>query len=273
MNFLEETKSLLRSHRIEPKKRMGQNFLVDSRFYEKMAQYAGLNRNDTVLEIGAGTGLLTRFLTEKCKQVLAVEFDRKLVTVLHEQIGNAANVKIIQGDTLKVNIPPFNKIVSIPPYQISSPLIVWLSKKCFDCAVLVFQKEFAQRLIAPAGTEDYGWLTVFTYYYAQVELLDILHKSLFYPQPKVDSIIACLRSKKQRPFAPVDSVALQRLLQTFFTHRNRTVKNAALTYLRNAGGVTKEDSLEIASSLPFINRRVREIAPEEIGAVVNAIIC
>lgn len=271
MNFLEETKSLLQSHRIEPKKTMGQNFLVDSRFYEKMAQYACLNRDDTVLEIGAGTGLLTRFLKKKCKQVLAVEFDRKLVNVLHEQMGNSSNVKIIQGDALKVNIPSFNKIVSIPPYQISSPLIVWLSSKCFDSAVLVFQKEFAHRLVAPAGTDDYGWLTVFTYYYAQVELLDILSKSFFYPQPKVDSVITCIRPKKLRPSAPVDFAALQRLLQTFFTHRNRTVKNAALTYLKNARKVTKEDALRIASALPFIDRRVREIAPGEIGAIVNAI--
>ncbi len=231
-----------------------------------------MNSEDTVLEIGAGTGFLTSFLKEQCKSVLAVESDRKLVSVLRDQLGEAANVTIIDGDILKASIPSFNKSVSIPPYQISSRLLVWLFNRAFDCAVLVFQREFANRLVATPGSEDYGWLTVFTYYNVEIELLDMIHKSMFYPQPKVDSVITCLRPKTPRAFTSDNLATVKQLLQTFFTHRNRTVRNAALTYLRTVRNATKENAHTVANSLPFGNRRVRELSPEEIGELVDDII-
>ncbi|MGD0978471.1 MAG: 16S rRNA (adenine(1518)-N(6)/adenine(1519)-N(6))-dimethyltransferase RsmA [Candidatus Bathyarchaeia archaeon] len=272
MSLLEETKSLLRRHRIEPKKALGQNFMVESQVFQKMAHYASLDCDDTVLEIGAGLGFLTRFMSEKCKEVLAVEVDARLVSILREQLGCASNVKIIEGNVLSITLPSFNKIVSIPPYQISSRLLAWLFQRDFDCAVLVFQKEFAHRLMAAVGSEDYGWLTVFTYYHAQVELLDEIPKSMFYPHPKIDSVIICLKPKKQRPSLPGNEAAFQRLLQVLFTRRNRTVRNAALTYLKQGRNATKQDVVKIADSLPLGNKRVRGLAPEDFGALANAII-
>jgi 16S rRNA (adenine1518-N6/adenine1519-N6)-dimethyltransferase len=271
MSLLEETKSLLRSHRIKPKKTVGQNFLVDPRYFQKLICYASLNSNDTVLEIGAGTGFLTNILKEKCKTVLAVEFDKKLVNVLREQLEDATNVRIIEGNILKVSVPSFNKIVSVPPYQISSRLLVWLFSKGFDCAVLVFQKEFADRLVATPGSEDYGWLTVFTYYNAQVELLDALSKSVFYPEPKVDSVITRLIPKRQPLGEQVGDIAFRRLLQILFTHRNRKVRGAILPYLRGLRGTTKLDAVEVAERVPYSDKRVRELAPEDLGVLANAL--
>ena len=271
MSLLEETKSLLRSHRIKPKKTIGQNFLVDPRYFQKLICYASLNNNDTVLEIGAGTGFLTNILKEKCKTVLAVEFDKKLVNVLREQLEDATNVRIIEGNILKVSVPSFNKIVSVPPYQISSRLLVWLFSKGFDCAVLVFQKEFADRLVATPGSEDYGWLTVFTYYNAQVELLDALSKSVFYPEPKVDSVITRLIPKRQPLGEQVGDIAFRRLLQILFTHRNRKVRGAILPYLRGLRGTTKLDAVEVAERVPYSDKRVRELAPEDLGVLANAL--
>lgn len=245
--------------------------MVESRVFQKMAHCASLDCDDTVLEIGAGLGFLTRFLSEKCKEVLAVEVDARLASILREQLSCASNVKIIEGNVLRITLPSFNKIVSIPPYQISSRLVLWLLKRDFDCAVLVFQKEFAHRLVATVGSEDYGWLTVFTYYHAQVELLDEIPKSMFYPHPKIDSIIACLRPTKPRPSLLMNEASFQRLLQVLFTRRNRTVRNAALTYLKHRGSATKEDVVKIADSLPLGSMRVRELAPKDFGALANAI--
>jgi 16S rRNA (adenine1518-N6/adenine1519-N6)-dimethyltransferase len=246
--------------------------MVESQVFQKMAHYASLDCDDTVLEIGAGLGFLTRFLSEKCNEVLAVEVDTRLADILREQLSCASNVKIIRGNVLTISLPSFNKIVSIPPYQISSRLLVWFLKSAFDCAVLVFQKEFANRLMATVGSEYYGWLTVFTYYHAQVELLDEIPKSMFYPRPKIDSVITRLKAKKPRSSLLRNEASFQRLLQVLFTRRNRTVRNAALTYLKQGSSATKEDVLKIADSLPLSSKRVRELAPEDFGELANAII-
>ena len=244
--------------------------MAESQVFEKMAYYSQLGCDDTVLEIGAGLGFLTRFLSEKCKTVLAVESDPRLAGILREQLSFTSNVKIIEGNVLRVNVPAFNKTVSIPPYQISSRLLVWLFKRDFDCTVLVFQKEFADRLTAAVGSEDYGWLTVFTYYHAQVMLLDKIPKSMFYPRPKIDSIIVCLKPKSPQPLLK-NEVSFQRLLQVLFARRNRTVRNAALTYLKHERGATK-DVVKLADSLSLGSKRVRELAPEDFGELANAIV-
>ncbi|MDH5787849.1 MAG: methyltransferase domain-containing protein, partial [Candidatus Bathyarchaeota archaeon] len=161
MSLLDETKFLLRKYRIFPKKLLGQNFMVENSIFQYTSDYAALNPEDVVLDVGAGLGILTRFLADRCKRVLAVEFDAKLVQALREQLQNAVNVVIIKGDVLKVPIPTFNKVVSIPPYRISSRLLLWLFSKNFDCAVSIFQTEFVNRLVASIDSNDYGWLTVF----------------------------------------------------------------------------------------------------------------
>jgi 16S rRNA (adenine1518-N6/adenine1519-N6)-dimethyltransferase len=173
------------------------------------------------------------------------------------------NIKVIEGDVLKVHIPEFNKVVSIPPYGISSRLLLWLFERNFDCAVLVLQKEFANRLIADVGSDDYGWLTVFTYYYANVELLDEVPKWMFYPTPKVDSIIVRLKLKKPPPFKLKNEELFRNLVQSLFTQRNRKVKNAFK--------VMAEETVKPAVVLPFRDRRVRELAPEDFGALANAL--
>jgi len=271
MSLLEEARFLLRSHRIKPKKTLGQNFMVESRLFHKMVECASLNCDDTVLEIGAGLGFLTRFLMEKCKMVLAVEVDARLVEILHKQFRYSSNVKIIEGDVLEVGAPSFNKTVSIPPDQISSSLLAWLFNRGFDCAVLVFQKEFADRLLAPVGSEGYGWLTVFTHYHAQVEFLDEVPKSVFYPQPKINSVITRLKPKSP-PLQLSNGSSFQRFLQVLFTHRNKTVRNAVIAYLRETWNATKEDAIKIADALPFKSKRPRELTPEDIGALANVLI-
>lgn len=271
MSLIEEAKHLLRRHRIFPKKRLGQHFMVESIFFQKLADYASLGEKDVVLDIGAGLGFLTRFLAEKCAKVLAVELDSGLVKVLYEQLKGLSNVEVIEGDVLKKRIPPFNKVVSIPPYRISSALIGWLFSKKPECAVMVLQKEFAKRLVAPIGSEDYGWLAVASYYHFDVELLEVVTKCFFFPQPKIDSIIVRLKPRLFPPFRLKDEDFFVILVQTLFTQRNRKVRNAIQPLIKKKNGTFAEYP-RLADSLPFHDRRVRELAPEDFGELANAFI-
>ncbi|MBS7621886.1 ribosomal RNA small subunit methyltransferase A, partial [Candidatus Bathyarchaeota archaeon] len=264
-------KLLLRKHRIFPKKRLGQHFMVEPSIFQLLINYASLCKNDVVLDIGAGLGFLTRFLAEKCGRVLAVEVDNGLVRILHEQFGALPNVEVIKGDVLRLSLPAFNKVVSIPPYNISSALIQWLFNKKFECAVSVFQKEFANRLVAPVGSEDYGWLTVLTYYHFDVELLDDVPKSFFYPQPEIDSIIVRLKPKLPPPFRLEDEALFMKLVQALFTQRNRKVRNAIQPFIKREHKLSRE-AVKVAGSLPFHDRRVRELAPEDFGELANALV-
>jgi len=244
--------------------------MVEPSIFESMSTYASLNQNDVVLDIGAGFGFLTRFLAKKCRSVLAVESDARLVEALREQLKNSPNAKTIRGNVLKVLISDFNKVVSIPPYHISSPLLLWLSNKKFDCTVLVFQKEFAERVVASIGSEDYGWLSVLAYYHFEVELLDDVPKWMFYPQPKVDSIVVQLKPRKP-PFKLKNDVLFKQMVQSLFTQRNRKVRNAILPFLKGIRGFTTENTDELVEALPFHDRRVRKLAPEDFGALANAV--
>jgi len=269
MSLLQETRLLLRRFRFFPKKRLGQNFLVDSGLLQRLVSYASLSDKDVVLEVGAGLGFLTRLLAQRCRRVLAVEIDSRLVKILKEQLSGLRNVELIESDVLEVSIPSFNKVVSTPPYSISSPLLFWLLEKEFDCAVLAFQREFAERLNASVGCKEYSRLTVSTYYRADVELLDFVPKELFYPPPDVDSIVVRLKPRKP-PFRVADEKLFSELVQTLFTQRNRKVRKSIIPFLQRQG-FGREEALKIADSILFHDKRVREFAPEDFGAIANEV--
>ncbi len=270
MSLLKKTRRLLRTYQTFPKKRLGQNFMIDEDLLRLMASGASLDKNDVVLEIGAGLGFLTRLLSQKCKQVIAVEVDPRLMRILRTELQDLENVKLIRGDVLKVPIPSFNKVVSNPPFYISSPILFWLLDKKFERATVTFQKEFAERLVASAGTREYGRLTVMTYYRADVELLEFVSKDMYYPQPKVGSYIVGLKPKPP-PFIVQDKQAFFDLVQILFTQRNKKVRNAITPFLARLG-IAKEKVLAVADSLLYHDRRVRELAPEDFGALANEIV-
>ncbi len=245
--------------------------MIDSTLLERMISYAGVNAQDMVLEVGAGLGFLTEFLSKKCKRVIAVEVDSKLMKIMREKFNSIGNIELIEGDILKVAVPAFDKVVSTPPYFISSHLLFWLLSRHFDSAVLTFQKEFAERLAAQVGTKDYGRLTVTTYYRAEVELLEDVARTAFYPPPDVDSKIVRLKPKLSPPFKIKNEKAFFQLVQTAFTQRNKKLRNAVIPFLENRGA-KKEKAQEMADSLTFYNKRVRELAPEDFGALTNEIL-
>ena len=270
MSF-EEVKFLLREHRIVPNKLLGQNFMVDSSVFPKLSNYATLNAQDTVLDAGAGFGFLTRFLADKCKSVVAVEKDPHVAMVLREQVRGLPNVTLIEGDVLKAKIPPFNKAISIPPYYLSSQLVTWLLDRGFECVVLIVQKEFADRLVAAVGSENYGWLTVVTQQAAEAELLDDVPKWMFYPQPPVDSIILRLKPWQTPPFTVKDKAFFRRLTKWLFTQRNKKLENAIAPFIRSELKLDKAEAERFAAMVPQRERRVRELAPKDFGAITDEI--
>ncbi|MBN1245534.1 ribosomal RNA small subunit methyltransferase A [Candidatus Bathyarchaeota archaeon] len=267
-----ETKRLLRTFRIVPNRLLGQNFMVDTSIFSKLSDYASLGKADVVLDAGAGFGFLTRFLANKCKCVLAVEKDPRVAVVLREQLIGLANVTVIEGDMLKVAVPSFSKMISIPPYQISSRLLLWLFDRGFEHTVLIFQKEFADRLVAAVGSEDYGWLTVTTRHSAEVKLLDAVPKSSFYPQPEVDSVIVRLTPWTAAPFEVKDEAVFRRMVRWLFTQRNKKLSNALVPFIKSTLKLKKEDAEKVVCTMPFREKRARELPPEAFGELANALV-
>ena len=264
-----ETLSLLRQHGIFPRKRFGQNFAVDDSLLHSMIAYADISDKDVVLEIGAGLGFLTRLLSPIAKEVITIEIDKGLIPILHAQLADLKNINLVEGDVLASEIPHFDKVVSTPPYSISSPLLFWLLDRSFKVAVLTFQEEFARRLRAAVGSKDYSRLTVAAYYRADIELLEHVPRTVFYPPPDVDSTIVRVKPKPV-PFKVKDEKTFFELVRTVFTQRNKKLRNAVMPFLSKRG-VARENARELADSLTFHDKRVRELAPEDFGALTNEI--
>jgi 16S rRNA (adenine1518-N6/adenine1519-N6)-dimethyltransferase len=270
INLLRRAKHLLRLYGFFPKKRLGQHFAVDSDMLQRLVSHASLTEDDVVLEVGAGFGFLTRLLSSECKKVVAVEVDPKVVGILREQLRGLQNVDLIEGDILEVSLPPFRKVVSAPPYSISSPLLFRLLERKFDWAVLILQKEFAERLAASVGSKDYGRLTVTVYYRAEVELLDYVPRTMFYPPPDVDSMMVRLKPRHP-PFHVEDETIFFELVRTLFTQRNRKVRNGLISFLRKRE-IARKEAVELADSMVYSSKRVRELAPEDFGILANELL-
>lgn len=245
---------------------MGQHFLVDSRIAARHVASVKIGPTDVVLEIGPGLGILTRRLAERAKRVVAIETDRHFAAYLRRTLPE---IDIIEGDALKVDWPPFDVMASNLPYRISSPLTFKLLDHPFDRAVLMYQWEFARRLVAKPGTWEYSRLTVGMYRRASCEVLGRVPRNAFHPQPRVDSALVRIEARPP-PFAIPDPGAYDRVVDALFEHRRKTVENGLR--LGWASFATSPDALEaILPAVPFRRRRVGELSPEEIGRIANTI--
>lgn len=129
MSLLDETKAILRRHGLRPKRYESQNFLIDAEALQRQVGYAGVVRDDVILEVGPGIGNLTKLLLEMSDKVIAVEKDPGMGEVLRKRFHDKVNLEVINGDALKINLPSFDKVVSNIPYSISSPLTFKLLKR------------------------------------------------------------------------------------------------------------------------------------------------
>lgn len=263
----EEVKAVLESIGKRPNKRLGQNFLLDDSVLKRSVGFADLGPKDTVLEIGPGLGNLTEEILKTNAKVVCVEQDPAFCKFLERRFGG--RIRIVQADAVKAFLPEFNKVVSNLPYQISSPITFKLLDVGFDVAVLMLQREFAERMIAKPGTDNYGRLSVGVYYRANCEIMLDVPPHAFWPQPKVDSCVVRLVPKPP-PFKVRDRQMFSDVTRAIFSHRRKKILNSlkvdsALGSLLSSG---MQPSLE---SLPYAARRAEELSPEMIGELADAI--
>lgn len=209
-------------------------------------------------------------LAEKCRKVVAVEIDPRVFDVLKEELKHVENVELVLGDALKVSLPAVDKVVSVPPYKISSRLLFFLLSQPPECAVLVLQREFAEKLVAEVGSPYYGRLSVLAYYEVEAKIMEHVSKHVFYPQPKVDSVVIRLKRRNTKPFQVRDEKAFTKLLRIMFTQRNRKARKVLQPFLVRQG-YERSEAARVVDSLVFRDRRVRDLAPEDFGAIANVL--
>ncbi len=217
----------LRAEGIRLRRRYGQHLVLDTSLLQRMVDYAGVSERDRVLEVGAGVGNLTLLLARRAGEVIAVERDPRLASLLRKVLEEegCGNVRVLQGDALRLSLPPFNKVVSNLPYSLSSDLTFRLLELGFEVAVLMYQLEFARRLVAPPGSRDYGRLTVSVFRRVEVELLEEVPPSAFFPPPRVRSAVVRMRPRPS-PFRVEDEERFERVVRVLFHHPGKRVRNA-----------------------------------------------
>lgn len=241
-SILTETRRLLLTHGLRPKKRLGQSFLVDRTILRKILDGGNLQREDRVLEIGAGVGTLTHALAKRCRRVVAVEIDPGLFRILEQVLGDTSQLTLVHGDALHLDFERLLgeegswKVIANLPYSIATPLIARLLNLShrFSLLLLMMQEEVAERLMASPGKKAYGSLTVLTQYYADVRVMVRVRPSAFYPRPRVDSVVLKLEPLPTPRVAPRDPAFFFRLVRAAFAHRRKTLTNA----LMQSGWVT-----------------------------------
>lgn len=256
---------ILKSLDLKPKTKLGQHFLVDDEIADEQINFAQINKNDIILEIGPGLGILTNKLSKMANKVIAIELDPVLYSYLIETMPG--NVEIINGDALNLDFPKFNKLVSNIPYQISSPLIFKLINYKFDLAVLMLQMEFARRLIASPNSKDYSRLTVMSSYYYDTELLLEVSLTRFIPVPKVGSAIIQMVPKKKMT-KPLSEPLFFEFIKLVFSERRKMIKNSILSHFSKFSA-SRTELKEIISRLPNLTSRPEQLSLEELITLSN----
>jgi len=235
---------------------LGQNFLIDKASLDAEIGYAQVAATDTVLEIGAGTGNLTGRLAARAGQVVAIEYDGQFRPRLEELARTHGNIELIWGDAVAVRLPQFGKVVANLPYRVALPVIMRLLEQRFERAVLIVQKDMAQKICASPGETGYGRVSVTVQRLARAELLQEVPASAFSPPPKVDSAMLRLTPVSD-PFPVGSAEAFRHLLDNLFLRRDEKLADA----LPGLGDVT--------ALLPgrLRGRQVSRLAPEEFGEV------
>lgn len=232
-----EIKALEKKYGFFPQKKLGQNFLVDANIRDKIIGCAELGREDTLLEIGSGLGQLTFELSKIAKKIIAVEYDRKLFSILSDLSKGFPNIILIHEDFLKFNLKEFApknrkfNVISNLPYCITTPVILKLFAHSgyIDFAILSLQKEFADRLVAEPSSKEYSSLTLFAEFHSEIKRLFNISKNSFYPAPKVDSTVISMRMRPEPPVGVADKKDLFELIRAGFSTRRKTLVNALLS--------------------------------------------
>ena len=217
------------NRKYKPLKKFGQNYLKDNNILRKIAEEMNIQQDDVIVEIGPGTGALTGFLVEQCKNIFAVEIDSRVISDLQNRFPS---VQVIQHDFIKFDLGAVTKpadkklrIVGNIPYNITSPILFKLieSRALVSDAIMMMQLEVAQRILSKPHSKEYGILAVFINAYATPVLCFKVSPNVFYPKPKVFSAVMQFQLLENVPIHD-DKLFLQ-LVKTAFSKRRKTLKN------------------------------------------------
>ena len=277
ISLAKETKKILQENDIKLNRNLGQNYLIDDFKRKKIIDYANLAKEDTVLEIGPGIGTLTIELAKRSKKVIAIEQDPTIFNILKKRLEKEGidNVELINGDAVKVDFPDFNKIVSNLPYQISSPISFKFLNHKFDLAILMYQKEFADRMNGKVGSKQYSRLSAMLYFKADIKFLTKVSPESFIPSPKVDSAVIELKPKKIESIVineknskkeyEIDDETFKfysKVVKALFQHRNKKARNALIDSRHIIGFNDKKELKSVLNKLEDENPRIKEFLLE-----------
>lgn len=267
---------------------LGQNFLVDRNIIEKIINAAELTQETLVIEVGPGMGALTQLAAEKAGKVIAVEIDRHLIPVLNEVLGPIENVEIINRDILKTDINELivaerknfsdsgrelKRVVILGnlPYYITTPIIMGILEKEveMDTMVIMMQKEVADRIVATPGGKTYGALSIACQFFCETNYVTTVPRTVFQPQPKVDSAVLRLDRRKELPWeiGAGGRELFFKVVRAGFNMRRKTLLNAL-----SAMGIDKTDLKNILKSVEVEpSRRAETLSIQEFARISNKI--
>ncbi|HJP95124.1 MAG TPA: 16S rRNA (adenine(1518)-N(6)/adenine(1519)-N(6))-dimethyltransferase RsmA [Pyrinomonadaceae bacterium] len=264
-----------------PSKRLGQHFLRDQRTIQRIIEALAPKHDETIVEIGPGTGALTAALVERAGRVIAVEFDKKLAPLLTEQFSASSNFKLIMADALATDfcreIQPAHsaRVVANLPYNISTAILQHLiaQRACLTEMILMLQKEVVERVLAPAGTSDRGFISVLVEAYCESEKLFDVAPGAFRPPPKVWSSVMRLSVRPRINAEITDEVLLWQTVSAGFAQKRKTILNnlrhapeALQERVKRNGGA----SIVLCKANVELNRRAETLTLEEWGRIVTA---
>lgn len=281
-------RQVLKLFHLAPHKQWGQNFLADDNIARKIVEKCNLSGDDYVLEIGPGLGALTPLLAKACRRLLAVEIDRGMERPLREALQGIDNVELLFADILSIDIEAeiknrlklerlsSFKVCGNIPYNITSPIIFKLLESCphLTLAVLMIQKEVAERLQAQPGSKAYGLLTLTASYHCDVEYITTVSRHCFYPQPEVESAVILLRPIAGKRIKAGDEARLFSFIKACFQKRRKTILNISSDYfhLEKPKAQIMLEGLGIPSQarpenlvLEQFAQIVDSFAPQEVG--------
>lgn len=266
------TNHILHRFKLRADKKLGQNFLIDPNIVKGIVEAAELSEKDRVLEVGPGIGTLTQGLAESGASVVAVELDKRLLPVLETTLEGYDNVRVVNGDILKVDImaevdaPEFKCCANLP-YYITTPIIFALLEKKMpmERLVVMVQKEVAERMVAKPGGKDYGALSVSIQYYTEPEICFIVPPESFIPAPAVDSAVICCKRRKEAPVSVKDEALFFRVVKTAFSLRRKMLNNS----LKNMGINNEQVAAWLERAGVDGKRRAETLSLQEFADLAN----
>lgn len=276
MDYVKRAKSF------KTKKRLGQNFLVDSDVIETIIEQANISKDDIVVEIGAGAGFVTEQLVKHAKKVIAIELDEDAINILKKI--PADNLEIVHKDILKTDLSELSskkvKIVANIPYYITSPIIAHLLGEIDDLdnknrvmisdIILMVQFEVAQRIVATekSPSKQYGLLSILSQFWADCEIIKKVGRKCFYPSPKVDSALVKITVREMPRLDLTDYKYFRKVVKAGFSQRRKNIKNCLLS-----GGFSKENiSKSLCEAEISENTRGEVISIEKFGELSQELI-